>query len=380
MFYVVTVLIAWATALVYTLLQRKKPFSSWETLITEFEFLNADWRVSHFLFFLCCAISTILLLLLLKQILKRMPRVRWTIQLFEKYSKEFVLNVRIVRWLLPIGALFVVCHMVSNSMVLKNVPRSAQWYEQYHYIAHAAGGLEHVTLTNTKEAFETNYQKGYRVFEIDMCHTADGVLVAEHDWRTFCIQTDEDFVDSDIEPTVSYDTFIQTKKFGQYTTMDMYDLMEKMLKYKDVYIVTDVKTADREEVVRAIAQLVRRFKEEGHTDLLDRIIVQLYTFEMLEPIREIHDFDHYIFTCYMAPPPQRLPENVVPFCVQNNIPVITMYKEGLTDEMIETAKEKGVRVYTHTVNDAEEEENYVKQGVWGIYTDYLINTDFNIEE
>jgi hypothetical protein len=44
------------------------------------------------------------------------------------------------------------------------------------FIAHAGGAIGHYTYTNSLEALNSNYEKGFRFFEIDLSWTSDGDL------------------------------------------------------------------------------------------------------------------------------------------------------------------------------------------------------------
>ncbi|MBW3537918.1 hypothetical protein KY386_00320 [Candidatus Parcubacteria bacterium] len=50
-------------------------------------------------------------------------------------------------------------------------------------IAHAAGGIDGQIYTNSLEALEHNYDKGYRWLEVDLHLTSDGAIVLLHDWE-----------------------------------------------------------------------------------------------------------------------------------------------------------------------------------------------------
>lgn len=50
------------------------------------------------------------------------------------------------------------------------------------YLAHALGGIDGQTYTNSKEAIENSYNKGVRLFEVDVKLTSDNKLVCVHGW------------------------------------------------------------------------------------------------------------------------------------------------------------------------------------------------------
>jgi hypothetical protein len=60
-------------------------------------------------------------------------------------------------------------------------------FTDYGFVAHAGGALfedsKIYTYTNCREAVLYNYDKGYRVFEIDFNVTSDGKLAAVHSWE-----------------------------------------------------------------------------------------------------------------------------------------------------------------------------------------------------
>ncbi len=50
-------------------------------------------------------------------------------------------------------------------------------------IAHAGGGINGITYTNSYEALDLNYGLGFRYFEIDFTYTTDQKLICLHDWK-----------------------------------------------------------------------------------------------------------------------------------------------------------------------------------------------------
>ena len=48
-------------------------------------------------------------------------------------------------------------------------------------IAHAGGGFDGKTYTNSIAALDANYARGFRIFEIDFLRTWDDVFVCGHD-------------------------------------------------------------------------------------------------------------------------------------------------------------------------------------------------------
>ncbi|MCK5443472.1 MAG: hypothetical protein KAJ23_16425, partial [Maribacter sp.] len=84
------------------------------------------------------------------------------------------------------------------------------------YIAHAGGEVNGIKSTNSKDAMDQNYKKGFRLFELDIIETSDGKLVAAHDWDMWARFTD---YDGALPP--SHSEFIKHKIYGDYTTLDL---------------------------------------------------------------------------------------------------------------------------------------------------------------
>ena len=110
------------------------------------------------------------------------------------------------------------------------------WYT-YHSIAHAMGGLDGKDYLNSIDGFYPAYQKGYRVFEMDILLTKDNVAIGKHQWgRKLSDPT------SKKGDPVSYRKFKNTKIYGKYTPTSFLDVLNLMEKYPDVYLMTDSKS------------------------------------------------------------------------------------------------------------------------------------------
>lgn len=63
----------------------------------------------------------------------------------------------------------------------KSSSRIKPWYT-YHSVAHAMGGLDGKDYLNSIDGFYPAYEKGYRIFEMDILLTSDNVAVGKHRW------------------------------------------------------------------------------------------------------------------------------------------------------------------------------------------------------
>jgi len=248
----------------------------------------------------------------------------------------------------------------------RNVSEPYAWAKDNMLIAHGLGAINGATATNSLEALEYNYQAGYRVFEIDLAATSDDKLVAVHDWDTFTGFIKNTFPELAWKvPT--HEQFKGAKFYGYLTPLDFTDIANIMSAHKDIYIVTDTKSADAAVIKKQFEQIVNAAKSVDES-ILKRIIPQLYSEEMLGIVNKIHKFDSYIYTLYMVYSPDY---KVVDFAVKNNIKVVTMAPPRFTDKFIKMLAEKGIYIYLHTINSMYEIENYRKKGARGFYSDFV---------
>lgn len=149
------------------------------------------------------------------------------------------------------------------------VPFTFRWYKRYPLVAHGGGAIE-TGLTganNAKEGIERNYTLGHRVFEIDFSLTSDSILVAEHDWPYYGYKIGAGHFKSTEIPT--YAEFMDPRFFGKYTPMDAFDILDVMLLYDDIYIMTDIKYSyDKVGAQQCIRQIVDAAYSIGQSSIM----------------------------------------------------------------------------------------------------------------
>ncbi len=235
-------------------------------------------------------------------------------------------------------------------------------------IAHAMGSVDGNTYTNTREAFEHNYAQGQRVFEVDFYLTdAENALIATHDTETWKKQTG-----TPEETPFTYAGFMSEKILGSYTPLDADAVIDLMIEYPDIYVVTDTKFTAKEEVYTQFGQLVRCAKRKDPS-VLDRIIPQIYNPQMQEWVMGVYPFDSIILTLYQM---QWTPQEVYEICKERHIGFLTVHKDLITPEAIALWDELGVTVACHTSNDQAETQKLFDMGVDLMYTDSLTPAQF----
>lgn len=244
------------------------------------------------------------------------------------------------------------------------------YYKKYHYIAHALGGIDDIDYTNSKEALEYAYSKGTRIFEVDFVFTSDKKLVCRHKWKN---DLGDEFSDDYIP---DYETYMSSKIFGQYTPVDIDTLINFAKEHSEIYFVTDLKSYKTEmnDMLETIKEAATRL---DYKDYEEHFIIQFYNYDMYNMISEKYSYQNYILTLYRMTEylNEEGIENVLEFCISNDIKVITMPKKYVTKELCEKIKAKDITLYVHTINGKKEWLKLQLMGVDGIYTDFIYPYD-----
>ncbi|MCI9156485.1 MAG: hypothetical protein HFF44_06010 [Lawsonibacter sp.] len=244
-----------------------------------------------------------------------------------------------------------------------NSPSARSWTD-IPVIAHAMGTVDGRIGTNCKDAFLESYARGQRVFEVDLQLTSDGVMVARHDW-----DTNSNFnMEQSLEGVADWKTFMSTPVCYYYSPLDIDGIIDLMLAYPDVYIVTDGKDTDEASVRAQVREIVRAVNQAGDPSLWDRIIIQIYHEEMYDWVKAEAPVKNWIFTLYQIGNPDY--DEIGRFCQERDIPVVTIDAARLAAENSRILHSYGRLVYTHTVNRL---SSMAASSLWadGFYSDYV---------
>lgn len=237
-------------------------------------------------------------------------------------------------------------------------------------------GRELVTVLNCLEGFQAQYAAGVRVFEADLRLTADMEVVLRHDWRAGW----QEGVSETAIPTL--EEFLDTPVLGEYTPLSFQDLLRLMEEYPDICIITDTKFTEAEVVTAQFTAMLEDAADLGLTYLFDRFVIQVYDELMFKVVDNLHHFPHYIYTLYATgfAGTEAAFREAASFCADSGIMGLTMWDYWWRESYAPIARELGVSVYVHTVNDAQEARDLLDQGVSGIYTDALTPADLTAEK
>lgn len=243
------------------------------------------------------------------------------------------------------------------------------WHEKYSVVCHALGRTwEGDTATNSKEAFLYNYRQGQRVFEVDLQITSDDIMVLRHDWYQDLGQAEAFGWTEEERWAVTAQEFLDAAIYGKYTPLTLEDWFAIMKRYPNIYMVTDTKYSP--EVEAQFRIFVDTAIENGYEDVLSRVIVQIYYKGMYDEVMSVYPFENMIWTLYYIGYPDR--QEIVDFMDEKGIPVLVMPSSWWDDQKQKDLENSGIKVYVHTVDDEEEAQQRIEQGVSGIYSDNIL--------
>ena len=220
------------------------------------------------------------------------------------------------------------------------------------YIAHAGGEVNGIASTNTKDALDQNYKKGFRFFEFDIIETSDGKLVAGHDWQMWARFTD---YSGALPP--SHAEFMKRKVYGDYTTLDMKGINSWFAAHPDATLVTD-------KVNDPIA-FANAFVDKS------RLIMELFSVMAVEEASK-----NGINAMISQDPLMAMSDDKLNWLKVNNVKYVALSRRIIANQtkLMLALKEAGIKVYVYNVGfDPGKDEKYVQENeiglVYGMYAD-----------
>ncbi|MDY5437115.1 glycerophosphodiester phosphodiesterase family protein [Peptostreptococcus porci] len=263
----------------------------------------------------------------------------------------------------------------DGTVYMDNYPKkfNYSWVKENRYIAHAMGGIDGNTYTNSKEAMEKSYERGLRVLETDISLSSDDKLVLIHSFEKDGLAQLGLPVSWASKPPTEKE-FLERKILGRYTTMKFSDVVAFMKKHKDVYIVIDLKNNDIKDVEKCYKKIVEIAKKEDQS-VLKRIIPQIYYEQMYRPLMNIYDFKSIIFTTYRI---EELEVNkIVDFSYEHGIKIVAVNKFKFSKDLTDKLVDRGIGLYMFTYNDESVVNSLRNLYVSGFYTDFLPKDKIN---
>lgn len=126
-------------------------------------------------------------------------------------------------FLISVIALWVLYNVLSLPLKSED---SIDLSDSNYYIAHAGGGIDGYTYTNSKEALLQSLNKGYKYIELDFCLTSDKHLVCAHGASVFNRITNGEHEVIDVMPDLN--SFKMRSIYGMYTPLTAQEVLEIM--------------------------------------------------------------------------------------------------------------------------------------------------------
>lgn len=242
------------------------------------------------------------------------------------------------------------------------------------------GGINGMSYTNSLEAWEYHYARGTRVFDADLSFTSDSVLVLRHGWNDNLEQTSEPIKAGkyikDRNGSVGYkmrkpylmdfQTFKKTYIHFLYSPQSVHDMIHFMKIHPDVYMATDIKS---DNLTKGYLDVVKCANDSNATDVLDRIIVSVYTDNDLSVVQRCYPFKHIVIRQYINHPHNY--SELASLCIRNNIHVVNVSACYAEDEGVKWLHSKGIHTYIAVVDYLSDMRDYIKLGFEGCVSNYI---------
>ena len=225
-------------------------------------------------------------------------------------------------------------------------------------VAHAGGGLNHMTYTNSLEALSSNYQKGHRYFELDFSWTKDHKLVCLHDWKS----TFQRFFGYVPETPLTLKEFINlARSKPEFTSCTLESLADWMKYHPDAYLITDNKSKN----LQALTQILKTLPNAHN-----RVIPQIYHPQNFIRGKKM-GFNQMIWTLYAEGKMSN--DKIMQWVKTFPGPfAITMPPYRAKTDLPKRLKRLKIPSYVHTINSEQTAQEYQNtHGLTEVYTDYL---------
>lgn len=243
----------------------------------------------------------------------------------------------------------------------------------YGKVAHSMGSADGKPYTNSLEAFESSYAKGFRIFETDLMPLADNEVILAHDAHESYFGLTKTF------PDYKRDELTGIRYNGKYTVLFGEDLVALLRKYPDVYMILDTK-ANHASVLRTLRDIAG-----ANADVMDRMIPHVTDDANIAAVREVYPFKQTLLALYRLLPSRPYSQQEIIDLVDRNRLTGVMVtineqdpnvakinndgKGGYSFEVFRLALQKqGIPLYVHSA-DSKDQINYFRARGVGVYSD-----------
>jgi hypothetical protein len=245
-------------------------------------------------------------------------------------------------------------------------------YNPYGFVAHALGAIDNRGYTNSLEAFQRNYGRGFKVFEVDLVRLADGTALAAHNGLEANYGLNKSFRDA------TWADLAGKKYLGQYTIMRSQNLVGLLRSHPDVHLILDSKWERLEIYKTFLAQAPERSVRE-------RIIPHIEDRAELDSFRTAYPLQNFMLALYHTQAQNRYEDPIAgDFTTRYRAPAVMMWWKD-RDMSISLAangqqsrryrpsfaaslKGAGANVYVHSLGDSGAIQSFWDRNI-GVYSD-----------
>lgn len=233
-----------------------------------------------------------------------------------------------------------------------------------HVLFFAHRGASAYAPENTLEAFQLAVELGTDYIELDVQLTKDDHLVVIHDDKVDRTSNGTGYVK---EYTLAE---LKTLDAGswfneRYTNVEIPSLEEVFQTFgSQVRYCIEIKEADRPSVaVTSLHQMIENYQ------LTDNVIVQSFDEEVLQLFD--HKRVHYPLIQIISRPKRENKAKKQLDHVQEYADGVCLNSRFTSPSFVKKARKRGLMVHMYTINERQEMENWMNEGVTGIITDDL---------
>ncbi|MBQ4354868.1 MAG: hypothetical protein IJC71_08250 [Clostridia bacterium] len=221
----------------------------------------------------------------------------------------------------------------------------------------ASGVYRQYIGANALEGLRLCADSGADAVELDFSFTADGELVAIHDWSDYYIAGVGEGV------PLTREQFEEARIFGCFTPLTLEDAAAFFREHEEMMLVTDIKENFSEAAGRIAAAC---------GDFLDRVVMQIYAEEQYEIAASL-GFSRVAYTLYALPWEKKL-DTAAHLAFAGTHPLLWIACDASLCEngiFLDAMLASGVPLYVHTVNERKMCEKLLDSGICGVYTDLI---------
>ncbi|WP_157892977.1 glycerophosphodiester phosphodiesterase family protein [Marinicella sediminis] len=222
-------------------------------------------------------------------------------------------------------------------------------------IAHAGGGYLDTAYTNSIDALNQSYERGFRLIEMDFSWTADEQLVCLHDWESTHKKL---FGNKPAEPLSLQAFEQQLAAHPHWQVCTAATLAVWLAVHADVRIITDIKHHN----LKGIRKLIT-----DHPQIKAQLIPQFYQPQEYQQLREL-GFVDLIWILYQY---KGSKQSVVELSQDMELMAVSMRSRQAKSRTLQKLRKKH-RLFVYTINQSRTlEKLHLRYGVSGFYSDFL---------